>query len=183
MKLSLIINIDNKGLVRNISRIHRKLEDETNSFSYSVHDYHVPVLNLMTFSSNEYLDDKLLDKYKLILSTCFESVNKLNIEFRGISINKMGTMAYVNGHSFDLQNIKCTILLPALRNHEIDFTDEVKLNIPLIIGANVKVLISQRLITKDKILFLGNQMVSSIDLVISDFYNHSRVILNRYFLS
>ncbi len=182
MKLSLIININNKELVRNVRQIHRKLEDKTNSFSYSVYDYHVPVLNLMTFSSNDYLDDKLLDKYKSILSACFENINKFTIEFRGFSTNNMGTIAYVNGHSFDLQNIKCTILLPTLRNHEIDFIDEVKPNIPLIIGANARVLL-QRLKARDKTLFLGYQKVSSIDLVISDFYNHSRLILDRYFLS
>ena len=84
---------------------------------------------------------------------------------------------------YDFQNIKCTILLPTLRSQRFDFIDEVKPNIPLIIGANARVLLSQRLKAGDKTLFLGNQKVSSIDLVISDFYNHSRVILSKYLLS
>ena len=180
MKLSLIININNKELVRNVRQIHRKLEDKTNSFSYSVYDYHIPVLNLMPFVDVN-IDNSILINYKSIFSECFKNVKKINMEFYGFTVRRR--IIYAKVYSPVLKDIRNTVLIPTLKKNGVNFIDEMcKPGIPLVVNRNAKILLAERLNTEDKRQFLGVQEVNSIDFVISDFYNHSICILSKYWL-
>lgn len=183
MKLSLIININNKELVKNVRQIHRKLEDETNSFSYSVHDYHILVLNLMPFVDVN-IDNSILNNYKSIFSECFKNVKKFNMEFYGFTVNRYGRIIYAKVDSPVLKDIRNTILIPTLKKNGAKFIDEMcKPGIPLVVNRNAKILLAERLNAEDNRQFLGTQEANSIGFVINDFYIHSRFILDRYFLS